>query len=129
LTQHDVLGQELFFDRVAFGGWSIDLHPPGGMYATERGSRHWHADGNYHIPLRSLYSVNVRNMWMAGRNISCSHVAFGSTRVMATCAVVGEAAGVAAALATKRGQTPRELVHESMEEVHQALVRADASVL
>lgn len=129
LTQHDVLGQEFFPDRVAFGGWSIDLHPPGGMYATERGSRHWHSDGNYHIPLRSLYSVNVGNLWMAGRNISCSHVAFGSTRVMATCAVVGEAAGVAAALATSRGQAPRALVNERMADVHRALVRADAAVL
>src|SRR5699024_9586933 len=67
LTQHDVLDQVPFEDRVGFGGWSIDLHPAGGMYATERGSRHWHPDGNYHIPLRSLYSQNVSNMWMAGR--------------------------------------------------------------
>ncbi|MEQ4209147.1 FAD-dependent oxidoreductase [Actinopolymorpha sp. B9G3] len=129
MTQHDVLGQEFFPDRVAFGGWSIDLHPPGGMYATERGSRHWHADGNYHIPLRTLYSRNVTNMWMAGRNISCSHVAFGSTRVMATCAVVGEAAGTAAALATQRGTSPRELATQQIALVHRAMVRSDASLL
>jgi hypothetical protein len=129
MTQHDVLGQEFFPDRVAFGGWSIDLHPPGGMYATERGSRHWHADGNYHIPLRSLYSRNVTNMWMAGRNISCSHVAFGSTRVMATCAVVGEAAGTAAAIATQRGVSPRELATRHIDLVHRAMVRSDASLL
>jgi hypothetical protein len=129
LTQHNVLGQELFEDRVAFGGWSIDLHPPGGMYATERGSKHWHPDGNYHIPLRTLYSRNVRNLWMAGRNISASHVAFGTTRVMATCAVLGEAAGVAAALATKAGLTPRELATEHFDLVRKALHRADASVL
>lgn len=129
LTQADVLGQEFFPDRVAAGGWSIDLHPPGGMYATERGSRHWFSDGNYHIPLRTLYSQNVSNMWMAGRNISCSHVAFGSTRVMATCAVVGEAAGTAAALACREGVTPRQLAASRVDEVHRALVRADASVL
>jgi hypothetical protein len=129
LTQHDVLGQELFEDRVAFGGWSIDLHPPGGMYATERGSKHWHPDGSYHIPLRSLYSRNVRNLWMAGRNISASHVAFGSTRVMATCAVLGEAAGVAASVASRAGLTPRELATEQFGLVRNALHRADASVL
>ena len=129
LTQHDVLDQTLFEDRVAFGGWSIDLHPPGGMYATEAGSRHWHPDGNYHIPLRSLYSRNVGNMWMAGRNISASHVAFGTTRVMATCGVVGEAAGAAAALAHQLGRTPRQLVAEEMPRLHQAMVRADASLL
>lgn len=129
LTQHDVLGQEPFEDRVAFGGWSIDLHPPGGMYATERGSKHWHPDGNYHVPLRSLYSRNVRNLWMAGRNISASHVAFGTTRVMATCAVLGEAAGLAAAVALQAGVTPRELATERFELVRRTLHRADASVL
>ncbi|ACQ78581.1 conserved hypothetical protein [Beutenbergia cavernae DSM 12333] len=129
LTQSDVLEQEPFDDRVAFGGWSIDLHPPGGMYASESGSRHWHPDGNYHVPLRSLYSANTRNMWLAGRNISASHVAFGTTRVMATCAVIGEAAGVAAALAVADGVAPRELATERFERVRRALVRADASVL
>ncbi|ONI68656.1 pyridine nucleotide-disulfide oxidoreductase [Kribbella sp. ALI-6-A] len=129
LTQHDVLGQTEFDDRVAFGGWSIDLHPPGGMYATERGSKHWHPDGNYHIPLRTLYSRNVRNLWMAGRNISATHVAFGTTRVMATCAVLGEAAGTAAAVALSNGLTPRELATERFDLVRHALQRADASVL
>lgn len=129
LTQSDVLDQVDFPDKVAFGGWSIDLHPPGGMYADQAGSRHWHPDGNYHVPLRSLYSQNVRNMWMAGRNISASHVAFGTTRVMATCAVVGEAAGIAAAIAVAEGVTPRELATEHIDAVHRAMVRADASLL
>lgn len=129
LTQHDILGQTRFEDRVAFGGWSIDLHPPGGIYATEAGSRHWHPDGNYHIPLRCFYSANVSNMWMAGRNISASHVAFGTTRVMATCAIGGEAAGAAAALAHTLGVTPRKLATEHIDDLHHELVRSDASVL
>ncbi|NGN64231.1 FAD-dependent oxidoreductase, partial [Streptomyces sp. A7024] len=129
LTQHDVLGQTDFDDRVAFGGWSIDLHPPGGVYATEHGSKHWHPNGNYHIPLRSLYSRNITNLWMAGRNISASHVAFGTTRVMATCAVLGEAVGIASAVATRHGLTPRELARERFELMRSALRRADASVL
>ncbi|MEU8227822.1 FAD-dependent oxidoreductase [Kribbella sp. NPDC048915] len=129
LTQHDVLGQTEFEDRVAFGGWSIDLHPPGGVYASERGSKHWHPDGNYHVPLRSLYSRNVRNLWMAGRNISASHVAFGTTRVMATCAVLGEAAGIGAAVALRNGLTPRELATEQFGLMKHALTKADAAVL
>ena len=129
LIQQEVLEQREFEDRVAFGGWSIDLHPAGGVYAEEKGSLHWHPDGNYHIPLRSLYSKNVRNMWMAGRNISASHVAFGSTRVMATCAVLGEAVGIAASVALEHGATPRQVATEHLPEVHRALVRADASVL
>ncbi|MFI6673786.1 FAD-dependent oxidoreductase [Kribbella sp. NPDC050470] len=129
LTQHDVLGQTEFEDRVAFGGWSIDLHPPGGVYSAERGSKHWHPDGNYHIPLRSLYSRNVSNLWMAGRNISASHVAFGTTRVMATCAVLGEAVGIASAVAQRNGLTPRELAGDHFGLMRRALQRADASVL
>lgn len=129
LTQHDVLEQTDFEDKVAFGGWSIDLHPPGGVYASERGSKHWHPPGNYHIPLRCLYSRNVANLWLAGRTISASHVAFGSTRVMATCAVLGEAAGTAAAVALREQLTPRELASARIGDLHRALVRADASVL
>ncbi|GAA3698628.1 hypothetical protein GCM10022224_075770 [Nonomuraea antimicrobica] len=126
LTQHDVLGQTPFEDRVAFGGWSIDLHPPQGMYATEAGARQRYADGIYHIPFRSLYSVNVPNLLMAGRNISASHVAFGSTRVMATCATIGQAAGTAAALCVERGPRPRDL---PVAELQRTLLREDASIV
>lgn len=129
LTQNDILAQEPFEDRIAFGGWSIDLHPPQGMYAEESGSKHLHADGNYHIPFRSLYSVNVSNLLFAGRNISATHVAFGTTRVMATCAVIGEAAGTAAALCADKGLTPRELSHGHTSLLLQTLLRQDASVL
>ncbi|MFC7039104.1 FAD-dependent oxidoreductase [Nonomuraea rubra] len=126
LTQHDVLGQTPFDDRVAFGGWSIDLHPPQGMYATEAGAKQRYADGIYHIPYRSLYSVNVPNLLMAGRNISASHVAFGSTRVMATCATIGQAAGTAAALCAERGTRPRDLPAADLQ---RTLLREDASVV
>ncbi|MFC7465713.1 FAD-dependent oxidoreductase [Brachybacterium sp. GCM10030252] len=129
LTQQDVLGQTEFEDRIGYGGWSIDLHPSGGVYATEPGSKHWHPDGNYHLPLRMLFSKNVTNMWMAGRNISASHVAFGSTRVMATCALLGEAAGIGAALAQQLDVTPSALANEHVTELRRAMVRADASVL
>lgn len=129
LTQHDVLGQTRFKDAIGFGGWSIDLHPPGGVYATTAGSRHWYPDGTYDIPLRSLYSRNVANLWVAGRNISATHVAFGSARVMATCAVLGEAAGLGAAVALQAGMTPRELANTGFDLMKQALVRSDASVV
>lgn len=129
LTQHDILGQTRFSDNVGFGGWSIDLHPPGGVYSDTAGSRHLHGPGVYEIPFRSLYSVNVSNMLMAGRDISASHVAFGTTRVMATCAVTGEAAGTGAALAVRHGVTPRELGREHLRELQRALVRQDAAVL
>jgi hypothetical protein len=129
LNQNDILAQTRFEDTVAFGGWSIDLHPPQGMYSTESGSKHLHADGIYHIPFRSLYSVNVSNMLMAGRNISASHVAFGTTRVMATCAVIGEAAGTGAALCVQKQVTPRELYQKHKKELQQVLLKQDAALI
>lgn len=129
LTERDVLEQTRFADVIGFGGWSIDLHPVGGMYAGDGPSAHLFGPGLYEIPFRSLYSVNVTNMLMAGRDISASHVAFGSTRVMATCAVLGEAAGAGAALAARLGVSPREIAQGHMVELHRALLRADASVI
>ncbi|WP_309118253.1 FAD-dependent oxidoreductase [Paenibacillus sp.] len=129
LNQNDILDQKEFPDRVAFGGWSIDLHPPQGVYAEESGSKHLHMNGVYSIPFRSLYSANVRNMLMAGRNISASHVAFGTTRVMATCAVIGEAAGSGAALAVQKGATPREIATDHIAELQQIMLRQDASIV
>ncbi|WP_159888310.1 FAD-dependent oxidoreductase [Paenibacillus puerhi] len=129
LNQHDILAQRPFEDRIGFGGWSIDLHPPQGVFSTESGSKHLHADGIYHIPFRSLYSVNVSNLLFAGRNISATHVAFGTTRVMATCAVGGEAAGTGAALCVQKKVSPRTLHAEHLEELLQTLLRQDASLI
>lgn len=129
LNQNDILAQEPFHDRIAFGGWSIDLHPPQGMYAEASGSKHMHADGNYHIPYRCLYSANVGNLLLAGRDISASHVAFGTTRVMATCAVMGEAAGTAASLCAAKGASPRDIYRSHLQELQQTLLRQDASII
>ena len=129
LTQHDIIEQRTFDDAIGFGGWSIDLHPPGGMYADAPGSRHLFTSGLYHIPFRSLYSQNVSNMLMAGRDISATHVAFGTTRVMGTCAVTGEAAGTGAALAIREGITPRDLATAHTALLTETLLRQDASVV
>ncbi len=96
-------------DVVAYGGWAIDLHAPDGVYSPDRPCTQPPLPDLYGIPLRSLYSRSVSNLFLAGRNISQTHVAHGSTRVMKTCAVIGEAAGTAAAFAVREGVTPREL--------------------
>ncbi|WP_377273605.1 FAD-dependent oxidoreductase [Peterkaempfera sp. SMS 1(5)a] len=129
LTQTEVMAQEPFEDRVAFGGWSVDLHPVEGMYAEEPGARQRYSDGVYHIPFRCLYSRNVGNLLFAGRNISATHIAFGSTRVMATCATLGEAAGTGAALCAAQGLTPRELAARRLPLLQQTLLRQDASLV
>jgi hypothetical protein len=109
LSQRDIVERRLHDDDVAFGGWSIDLHPADGVYAEVAGSHHLHAKGIYSIPYRCYYSRNVENLFIAGRIISTTHVAFGSTRVMATCALGGQAIAVAAALCKARGAFPREI--------------------
>jgi hypothetical protein len=128
LTQNDILEQTEFDDAVAFGGWSIDLHPVEGMYATEAGAHQRYSNGIYGIPFRSYYSRNVANLLLAGRDISASHVAFGSSRVMATCGAGGEAAGTGAALALDLGVRPRELAERHAPQLRQLLLRQDASV-
>jgi hypothetical protein len=94
---------------VAFGGWSIDLHPADGVFSEKPGCNQWHSKGVYQIPYRCLYSRNVDNLFLAGRIISSSHVAFGSSRVMATCAHVGQAVGMAAQLCIRHNALPRML--------------------
>lgn len=125
LTQSDLEGPTVWPDCVAYGGWPIDLHPPEGIDSPDPPCLQVKLAEPYGIPLRALYSRGLTNLFVAGRPISVSHVAHGSTRVMATCAVVGQAAGTAAALAAREGVTARETVAR-VTEVQQQLLRDDA---
>jgi len=129
LTEGDILGGRLFDDAVAYGGWWIDLHPPSGIDAVhEYPCEQIEAPHLYSIPLRALYSRNVANLFMAGRNISATHVAFSSTRVMGTCAVMGQAVGTAAALAARASLAAAEDLLEPgrLRRLQRALIAADA---
>ena len=128
LTQRDVQEAPLFPDRIAYGGWPIDVHVPEGIdRPDERPNFAIGVNQPYCIPLRCLYSRNVTNMFMAGRNISTSHVAFGSTRVMGTCALLGQAAGTAAAIACKNDlPAARVCVEEPwLRQIQEQLLRDD----
>lgn len=109
LCQQDIVEQRDHYDAVAYGGWSIDLHPADGVYSTHDGCRQFHSKGTYTIPFRSLYSRSLDNLLLTGRLISASHVAFGSARVMCTCGLLGEVVGRAAALCKTQNLTPHEL--------------------
>lgn len=113
LTQKDVVEQRNHYDAVAFGGWSLDLHPADGVFGDNPGCNQWHSKGIYQIPYRCYYSKDVENLFLAGRIISASHVAFGSSRVMGTCAHGGQAVGMAAALATQLKVKPKMLSQEA----------------
>lgn len=109
IRQQDLVEQREFDDVVTHGGWAVDLHPADGIYSEKNGCTQWHAKGVYGIPWRCYYSRNIKNLLLAGRIISASHVAFGSTRVMATCAAGGQAVGTAAALCLEQNCLPVDL--------------------
>lgn len=109
LKQQDLIEQTTFDDVVAYGGWSIDLHPADGIFSEKPGCSQWHSKGIYGIPYRCYYSKDIPNLFMAGRIISASHVAFGSSRVMGTCAHGGQAVGMAASLCKKYGVLPADI--------------------
>ena len=71
----------------------------------------------YRIPYRCLYSVNIDNMFMAGRNVSVSHIALASTRVLNVTGMMGEVVAVAAAICKKYGCSPREVYSQHLEEL------------
>ena len=128
LTQQDVESGRQFEDEVAYGGWQIDNHLPGGFAMSGAGEGHLQKKRltePYGIPLRSLYSKNVENLMFAGRNISASHIAFATVRVMATCGVMGQAVGTAAALMSKYGMTARQLAKEKIGELQDVLMEDD----
>lgn len=109
LKQQDVVEQRTHRDAVSVGGWSLDLHPADAIYSSRPGCDQWHSRGVYQIPYRCMYSRNIENLFLAGRILSASHVAFGSSRVMATCASNAQAVGHAAALCLERDLDPAEV--------------------
>lgn len=128
LNENDILSNRQFEDAVAYGGWPMDIHTAKGLYDfDEFPSRVISFDGAYTIPYRSYYSKNISNLMMAGRDISASKMAMGSTRVMGTCAVGGQAVGTAAALCIKYDCDPRG-AQEHMRELQQMLLKDDAYI-
>jgi hypothetical protein len=109
MTEHDPANKTRFEDEIAYGGWFIDLHTPGGLLAptSEAASAESYNEvseyaqksyaGPYGIPLRCLRSKDVANLSFAGRNVSVTHAALGTVRVMATTALMGQALGTALA--------------------------------
>lgn len=128
LTQDDVVGRREFPDAVAYGGWPLDDHDPHGFAGTTPSNVAIPLGAPYQIPYRCLYSRNIGNLFFAGRNVSVSHVALSSTRVMCTCGMLGQAVGTAAAIALKRGCDPRGVYERHVGELRQALLDDDCFI-
>ena len=139
VTENDIQERKVFEDEIAFGGWFVDLHTPGGLLAptSEPASAEGYAEasdyavksycGPYGIPLRCCIAKDATNLMMAGRNISATHAALGTIRVMATTALLGQACGTAAAYGIKRGLALEDLTSgQPIADIRQALLRDSA---
>ncbi len=125
LNENDVLSNRVFPDAVAYGGWPIDNHTPGGLNDKDRKpSTVRHFPGLYTIPYRCYCSGDLDNLMLAGRILSASKLAMASSRVMGTCAVGGQAVGTAAAMCISADLPPAGL-EERIGALQQRLLRDD----
>jgi hypothetical protein len=122
LNQRDLEEGHSFPDTVAFGGWTMDNHSPLGFKYPGYSSHHITPKVPYEIPFRCLYSHNVPNLMFAGRNIGATHMAMSSTRVMATCALLGQAAGTGAAVAVAHDCLPACVTEQHIPELQKKLM-------
>ena len=125
LTQNDIAAGGNFDDIVAYGGWPMDDHNPKGFLANgeeDEPSGFYRAPSPYGIPYRSLFSDNIDNLFFAGRNISATHAALSSTRVMGTCSLLGQAIGTAAAICNQKNILPKQLNGDLVKILQQTLI-------
>ncbi len=126
MTQQDAEDSAIPHDTVAYGGWSLDDHNPNGFAGDTPSNIFINIKKPpYGIPYRSLYSRNISNLFFAGRNISVTHAALSSTRVMCTCAIIGQAVGTAAAIALKHNTSPRGVYESHLAELQRTLIDDD----
>lgn len=126
ITQNDVEAGGRFDDMVAYAGWSMDDHFPEGFYYTKGHPTIYHpAPQPWGLPLRCMISKNIENLVFAGRNISVTHAALSSSRVMATCAILGQALGTAVAKAIRENCRVEEV---NTDELRQELMDDDCYI-
>ncbi len=123
LTENDIVDYVIYPDASAPTTWTIDLH-----YPDPKNTKHFpdmefksiavhKIIHPYPVPYRCFYSRNVDNLFMAGRNISVTHVALGTVRVMRTTGMMGEVVGIAASVANKHKTNPRGVYQNHLDEL------------
>lgn len=131
LTQNDILKEEWkqYDDPAVFCTYPIDQHFPVGEFRSIQKLCHnpvgplkkklpgINVNNPYMLPYRCLYSKNIDNLFMAGRNISASRIAMSSTRVMGSTSMMGEAVAIAASLCHKNDCKPDELYRDHLPEL------------
>jgi len=126
MTQGDATSGRHFEDAIGYSGWAVDLHHPEGIYSGSKGPLYAALQVPMPtVPYRCLYSANIDNLFCAGRNISVTHVALGTVRVQNTIAAIAQAAGTAAAMCIRLGETPRGIYQRHMKQLQQQLLKDD----
>lgn len=131
LTQEDIVSKRDFPDGFVPSTWSIDLHYPKQEYAQKFADnpfisiavhdRRIDREYGYPVPYRCLYSRNINNLFMSGRDISVTHEALGTTRVMKTCGMMGEVVGRAASICIAHNCQPRDVYASHLDELIELL--------
>lgn len=125
LTKSDVFAEQMFTDGCVPSTWSLDVHYPDRTFYAAFHEGDAFLTKDYHetyktpffIPYRCLYSRNIDNLLMAGRNVSVSHDALGTVRVMRTCGMMGEVVGMAASICRQHRCQPREVYTQHLNEL------------
>jgi hypothetical protein len=123
LREQDLTRPIPYEDGTCTTTWRIDQHYPDPRNAGKYPGEEWMSIGKlvpidpYAIPYRCLYSADIPNMFMAGRDISVTHIALGSVRVMRTCAMMGEVVGLAASVCVGKKLLPRDIYKTNFEDL------------
>jgi hypothetical protein len=129
LTENDLIQQNFLPDGTAPTSWTIDLHYPDPENLEKFEGEAFRSIAKhikiypYPIPFRCLYSKNINNLMMAGRDISVSHVALGTVRLMRTGGMMGEVIGMAASICTDKKVTPREIYQQHFSDLEQLMIK------
>jgi hypothetical protein len=128
LDADDFRTNRIWIDGVFPCSWSIDLHSPDPssqkgqegeefIARTTNGKKGYSYQGPYWVPYRCLYSRNVSNLFMAGRDISVTHAGLGPVRVMRTCGMMGEVVGMASFLCRQYDTSPRGVYQKHLDDL------------
>ena len=134
LKEQDITSGEWQEDGTASTSWSIDLHypdPANAKHYPEQPFKSIAVHQNIHpypIPYRCFYSRNINNLFMAGRNISVSHVALGTVRVMRTTGMMGEVVGMAASVCRKNKSLPRSVYTSHFQQLKDLMIKGVGSM-
>lgn len=123
MTESDIVNRTDFEDTVAYAGWNLDIHVPGGFKSPLKPNVHAFFPWIASIPLRSLYARDMDNLWLVGRDMSVSHVALGTTRLQSTIGATGHAVGIAAAYAAKSQQSCRDTTRLHIAKIQQQILK------